>query len=51
MGVEEINQIRNKQVRSALLQREKKLKSKAKLQKRIERKEAENRGETVERGQ
>ncbi|GAA5989079.1 hypothetical protein JCM11641_002297 [Rhodosporidiobolus odoratus] len=46
----DIRNIRNKVVRSQLLQKAKKEQSQAKLKKRIARKEAEARGETVERG-
>ena len=47
----DISGVRNKIVRGQLLQRQKKEKAQNKLRKRIERKEAENRGEVVERGQ
>lgn len=53
MGITDgdISGVRNKIVRGQLLQRQKKEKAQNKLKKRIERKEAENRGEVVERGQ
>ena len=47
----DISGVKNKIVRGQLLLRQKKEKAQNKLRKRIERKEAENRGETVERGQ
>ncbi|GAA6049575.1 hypothetical protein JCM3770_000855 [Rhodotorula araucariae] len=46
----DISRVRNKQVRSELNQKRKKDQRQAKLKKRIERKEAEARGEHVERG-
>lgn len=53
MGITDgdISGVRNKIVRGQLLARQKKEKAQNKLKKRIERKEAENRGEVVERGQ
>lgn len=52
MGITDgdISGVRNKIVRGQLLARQKKEKAQNKLAKRIARKEAENRGETVERG-
>jgi ribosome production factor 1 len=52
MGVTDgdISGVKNKIVRGQLLARQKKEKAQNKLQKRIARKEAENRGEVVERG-
>ena len=52
MGITDgdISGVRNKIVRGQLLARQKKEKAQNKLRKRIERKEAENRGEVVERG-
>lgn len=47
----DISGVKNKIVRSQLLQKQKKEKAQAKLKKRIARKEAENRGEEVERGE
>lgn len=46
----DIRKVRNKVVRGQLLAKAKKDKSQAKLKKRIARKQAEQRGETVERG-
>lgn len=46
----DLSGIRNKIVRGALLAKQKREKAQAKLKKRIARKEAENRGEVVERG-
>lgn len=46
----DISGVRNKIVRGQLLAKQKKEKAQAKLRKRIARKEAENRGEEVERG-
>lgn len=53
MGITDgdISGVRNKIVRGQLLARQKKEKAQNKLRKRIERKEAENRGEVVERGE
>lgn len=45
-----VSGVRNKIVRGQLLAKQKKEKAQAKLRKRIARKEAENRGEVVERG-
>lgn len=47
----DISTVRNKIVRGQLLAKQKKEKNQAKLRKRIARKEAENRGEEVERGE
>lgn len=47
----DISGVRNKIVRGQLLAKQKKEKNQAKLRKRIARKEAENRGEEVERGE
>lgn len=49
-GDRSIRDIKNKVVRGEMLKKEKREKAQAKLKKRIERKEAENRGEEVERG-
>ncbi|ORY90249.1 hypothetical protein BCR35DRAFT_136018 [Leucosporidium creatinivorum] len=46
----DLSQIRNKIVRGQLLKKQKRDKNQAKLKRRIARKEAEQRGETVERG-
>ena len=46
-----ISSVRNKEVRAKLYREEQRQKKKAKLAKRIARKEAEQRGETVERGE
>ena len=45
-----VSGVRNKIVRGQLLAKQKKEKAQAKLRKRIARKEAEERGEVVERG-
>lgn len=45
-----ISSVRNKEVRAKLYREEQRQKKKAKLAKRIARKEAEQRGEVVERG-
>lgn len=50
-GERSIRDIKNKVVRGQMLAKEKKEKAQAKLKKRIARKEAEDRGETVERGE
>jgi ribosome production factor 1 len=47
----DIRDIKNKIVRGQLVAAEKKAKAQAKLRKRIARKEAEQRGEEVERGE
>lgn len=46
----DISKVRNKDVRSQLVQKRKKELRQAKLKRRIERKEAEARGEHVEKG-
>lgn len=46
----DISKVRNKDVRSQLVQKRKKELRQAKLKRRIERKEAEARGEQVEKG-
>lgn len=50
-GDRSIRDIKNKVVRGEMLKKEKREKAQAKLKKRIARKEAENRGEEVERGE
>lgn len=46
-----IASVKNKEVRAKLYREEQRQKNKAKLAKRIARKEAEQRGETVEKGE